>query len=88
MVARLKMFDERAGTRPAPTLGNIIGAFKSLCANDWIKYNKENKIYFDHSLWQRNYYERIISDDDAYAAIWNYIDSNPFKWEFDRNYIK
>lgn len=51
----------RAGTRPAPTLGDIVGVFKSITTHqytdgarqkDWPPFNKK--------LWQRNYYEHII----------------------------
>jgi len=34
-------------------------------------------------VWQRNYYEHIIRDDDDYASTWEYIDQNPDKWNFD-----
>ncbi len=39
-------------------------------------------------VWQRNYYERVIAEDNDYAAIWEYIDDNPDKWESDRNFKK
>jgi hypothetical protein len=29
--------DNRAGTRPAPTLGEITGAFKSITTNEYIR---------------------------------------------------
>jgi REP element-mobilizing transposase RayT len=35
-------------------------------------------------VWQRNYYDHIIRDDDAYARIYNYILTNPVRWELDR----
>ncbi len=34
--------------------------------------------------WQRNYYERIIRDERAFAAIRKYILNNPAKWLHDR----
>jgi hypothetical protein len=30
--------------RPAPTVGEIVGAFKSLCIHDWLAYIREKKI--------------------------------------------
>ena len=34
-------------------------------------------------LWQRNYYEHIIRDDDDLNRILEYIATNPLKWELD-----
>ena len=34
-------------------------------------------------LWQRNYYERIIRDDEEWNRIREYIANNPLKWEED-----
>ena len=35
------------------------------------------------SPWQRNYYEHIIRDENAYNTITEYIEQNPLKWESD-----
>ena len=34
-------------------------------------------------VWQRNYYEHIIRNDDEYYKTVNYIRENPKKWESD-----
>jgi REP element-mobilizing transposase RayT len=34
-------------------------------------------------IWQRNYYERIVRNDQAYNAIHRYIHSNPASWDTD-----
>ena len=34
----------RAGSRPAPTIGEIIGTFKSLCVYDLLKYIKKTRL--------------------------------------------
>jgi REP element-mobilizing transposase RayT len=34
-------------------------------------------------IWQRNYYERIVRNDQAYNAIRQYIHSNPASWDAD-----
>jgi len=70
---------KRAGTSPAPTLGEIIGAFKSLCIHRCI----ENSLTID-KFWQRNYYEHIIRNDRELDRIREYILNNPLKWELDR----
>ena len=39
---------------------------------------------FDGKLWQRNYYEHIIRNQQAYIQIANYIINNPANWKYDR----
>lgn len=34
------------------------------------------------SLWQRDYYERIIRDDRAFQRIQRYIEENPARWRW------
>jgi hypothetical protein len=34
-------------------------------------------------LWQRNYYERIIRNDDELARARRYIEDNPVQWHLD-----
>ena len=35
-------------------------------------------------MWQRNYYEHIIRNDDSLNRIRQYIIDNPARWAFDR----
>ena len=32
-------------------------------------------------LWQRGYYDHIIRDETDYLTRWNYIDTNPARWD-------
>jgi putative transposase len=82
-----------AGTRPAPTdkaittptLGDIVGAFKSITTDDYIVGVRQNDWpAFSGKLWQRNYYEHIIRDDESFERIRQYIMDNPPQWESDR----
>lgn len=76
----------RAGTSPAPTLGDVVGAFKSRCFHEWYLYVKNNNLCnAPLKIWQRNYYEHIIRDEKDYENIWQYIAYNPAKWDWDRN---
>ncbi len=75
---------KRAGTSPAPTkknntIGDIVGAYKSLVSNEYIKLCK-SKNKFVQKLWQRNYYEHIRDNDDL-NRIRKYIRDNPKNWE-------
>ena len=73
-----------ATTRIAPTIGNIIGAFKSITTNKYIREVRNNNFApFDKILWQRNYYEHIIRDDEAFYKIREYIFNNPSNWGKD-----
>ena len=54
------------------TLGAIIRGFK---------IGVTKRIGF--SVWQRNYYEHIIRNENAYETITEYIVNNPAKWEND-----
>jgi len=60
-----------------PTLGDIVGAFKSLVFKvclDWIETNDPSR---RAKFWQRNYYEHIIRNDCELNAIRQYIMDNP-----------
>jgi REP element-mobilizing transposase RayT len=39
-------------------------------------------------IWQRNYYEHIIRDEDDLNRIREYISNNPAKWSEDKYYTK
>lgn len=43
---------------------------------------------FGQNVWQRSYYDHIIRNDADYLRIWNYIDTNPAKWQEDCYYIE
>jgi REP element-mobilizing transposase RayT len=70
---------------PAPTLGDVIGAFKSRVT---VEYARGVRTFgwtpFDRRLWQRNYYEHIIRNEEALNRIRRYIVENPIRWAFDR----
>lgn len=75
----------RAGASPAPTVGEIVGAYKSLVANGCLSiYKSKNEIM--GKLWQRNYYEHIIRNEQSYKRISEYITNNPVKWADDTFY--
>jgi REP element-mobilizing transposase RayT len=77
--------DVGAGASPAPTIGNIVGAYKSLVANKCLEIYKLRNEYMG-KLWQRNYWEHIIRDEKSYQNIANYILNNPANWQKDRFY--
>ncbi len=78
---------ERAAARAAPTVGDIVGAYKSLCVHhglSWIKQHQPNRML--GKLWQRNYYEHIIRNEREINRIREYIRNNQAQWELDKLY--
>lgn len=86
----------RGGSRTAPTetqiitkpsnqscksLGRIIVAFKTVSTKHVnIFCNSAGEV-----LWQRNYYEHIIRNQQEIDRIREYIRLNPFNWQSDEN---
>ena len=68
-----------------PTISDIVGAYKSLVANECLKIFKSKNATMG-KLWQRNYYEHIIRNEKSYQNIARYIISNPQKWKYDKYY--
>jgi len=62
------------------TLPKLIGRFKMLSS----KRINEMRNTPGVELWQRNYYEHIIRNDDELNRIREYIVENPAKWAMDR----
>ncbi len=72
-------------TRDTPTLGSVIGAFKSITTVRYINgVRRHGWPEFHRRIWQRNYYEHIIRHEYALERIRRYIELNPAKWERDR----
>ena len=83
--------NNRATTRVAPTktIGDMMDAFKSITTVEYIRGVKTlGWPRFDGTLWQRNYYEHIIRDEESYLQISNYILNNPAKWAEDKFYMQ
>jgi putative transposase len=67
-----------------PTVGEVVGAFKSAATVAYIRGVKERDwSEFRRRLWQRNYYEHVIRDETALNRLRRYIDENPLRWAFD-----
>jgi REP element-mobilizing transposase RayT len=61
---------------PSHTLGAIVRGFKAAVTSRSADANDvQNAI-----VWQRNYYERIIRNEDELNAVRQYIADNPARW--------
>ena len=71
--------NERATARVAPTVGQIVGAYKSLVVHEW---RKECNAYNIHmgTVWQRSFFEHIIRNEMDFLETQRYIDENPARW--------
>ena len=70
--------------RGAPTLGDIVDWFKTMTTNEYIReVKRQGWPPFPGRLWQRNYYERVIRNDDELCHIREYIANNPLRWAVD-----
>ncbi len=61
-----------AKTQFAPTLSRIIKQFKGSITKQ-----------IGFSFWQKSFNDRIIRNEKGYQEVWQYIDTNPLKWEED-----
>ena len=74
--------DEHTGS----PLHRIIQWYKTMTTNEYIKNVKQNSWPpFKKRIWQRNYYEHIIRNDEELKTIRHYIKNNPLNWECDEN---
>jgi len=63
------------------TLGQVVAYFKYQSAKEINKIRNTP----GYSVWQRNYYERIIRDEKELNRIHEYIINNPLQWAEDEN---
>ena len=73
------------------SVGDIVGAYKSLVANKCLEIFKAKYVNIDPppimgKLWHRNFYEHIIRNEKSYQTISNYIINNPVNWQGDKFY--
>ncbi len=75
--------EPEGGSRTAPTkrkpLGRLIGAFKTVSTD----HLNEMRGTPTSLLWQRDFYEHIIRNDDELNKIREYIRTNPLRWGSD-----
>ena len=68
------------------TIGSIIRGFK-IGVTKWFRRQNRQDIPCSEivkDVWQRNYFDHIIRDDESLNRIREYIIQNPMQWEFDR----
>lgn len=66
---------------PKNSLGHIMQTFKSAVTR--MAY-RDGLVPHGTTIWQRNYWDRVIRDDGEWARIAQYIQDNPANWGKDR----
>ena len=85
-----KINNHQAMPYPAPTtMGDMMGGYKSIVANDCLKIWKSRWAGADPApimgkIWHRNLYEHIIRNEHSHQNISNYIINNPKNWKDDK----
>ena len=76
------------GEHTGSPLQRVVQWLKTMTTNEYIRGVKNNEWpRFNGKLWQRNYYDHIIRDEESLKNIRNYIVNNPAKWAEDENNI-
>ncbi|MCU0275814.1 MAG: transposase [Acidobacteria bacterium] len=73
---------EQFGRPVSGSLPTVIRSFKSAAG----KYVNESRGSPGTPVWQRNYYEHIIRDEDELQRTREYIRHNPENWQSDEEY--
>lgn len=72
-------------TNSNPTLGEVVGAFKSLVFKTYLNWIEKNNPSKQAKFWQANYYEHIVRNELELNTIRQYIIDNPRNWQMDRD---
>ena len=64
------------GERPPPTLGAVVGSFKSAATRSVNQARGTSGV----TLWQRGFYEHIVRNQHDLDDIREYIRTNPLRW--------
>jgi REP element-mobilizing transposase RayT len=68
---------------PVKTIGSIVRGFK-IGVTKWIRNEYPDSFTKNRSVWQRDYFDRIIRDQMEFDRIEKYIFDNPKNWGKDK----
>ena len=78
--------DVTQGAHTGAPLPTIVQWFKTMTSNEYIRNVKSNGWPpFQGKLWQRNYYEHILRNENELIRTSEYILNNPARWAEDEN---
>ena len=67
----------RASAPTMASIPNAVSALKRLV-------NRE----LGENIWQRSFHDHVIRNENDYGKIWEYIDTNPARWDMDCFYTE
>jgi putative transposase len=79
-IAEIGAANSRAGAAGVPPLGEVVRAFKAVSTR-----LIRRDVMPGAAVWQRNYYESIIRDEDSLNRVRAYVAANPARWLTDRD---
>lgn len=68
---------------PKTPIGEIVRGFKARCTYAINQLRQTPGV----PVWQRNYHDHIIRDEETYLKITEYIQTNPLRWKEDPYYV-
>jgi REP element-mobilizing transposase RayT len=68
--------------QPSQTAGTVMRGFKSATTSHVRRLHGPGI-----RVWQTQYYDHVIRDEDELRSIREYIVNNPLKWELDRFFV-
>ena len=71
----LLMFDAPTDNTPV-SLSGVVGQMKR-----WVS------MQLGFSPWQKSFHDHVIRDEHDFLVKWNYIDTNPQRWDSDEFYV-
>ena len=69
--------NEKSQTEKIPSIQRIIQQFKGSITKQ-----------VGFPLWQKSFHDHIIRNQSEYEKIYEYIETNPLKWEDDKYYLE
>jgi putative transposase len=82
---KVRPYGKRPQGTPVGSIGRIVQVFKSLTTHQYIRGVRDyGWPPFLGKLWQRNYFEHIVRDEEEWQRIHDYIAANPINWAMDR----
>lgn len=84
--------DDKPPSNQQPSnIGAVLRGYKSLVSKACLLQFKKasqnlNPVPHMGKIWQRNYYDHIIRNEESYHKIANYIINNPINWKQDKFY--
>jgi len=75
-----------SGEHTGSPLHRVIQWFKTMTTNEYIRGVKQyGWAPFPGRLWQRNYYEHIVRNENEMSRMRKYIRNNPAQWATDKD---